>query len=103
VVPGSDRQKKMMDAMNGWFFNNLDVTAVLGWILISLWWANTQKGRLDSAIDRIKGCEDVAERHSVSLDKKLETMDGRLRRMGSQLDRLLGASGRRIDDHMETE
>jgi hypothetical protein len=90
--------------MGGWIDNNLGVVlTIVGWIVITIVWAMNQKGRLDAALDRIKGCEDGAQAHSRSLDTKLETMDSRLRKMGSQLDRLLGAAGRRADDHLEME
>jgi hypothetical protein len=86
----------------GWVEQNLGVLiTILVQMFLVVIWAMHQKGRLDSALERIESCEKVARNHSESIDTKLETMDARLRRMGSQLDRLLGASGRRIDDHLE--
>jgi hypothetical protein len=86
----------------GWVEQNLGVLlTILGQMFLVVIWAMHQKGRLDSALERIEGCETVARTHSESIDAKLDTMDQRLRRMGSQLDRLLGASGRRIDDHLD--
>jgi hypothetical protein len=106
--------------MESWLSQNGGVVlTLLAWFAVSLLWASNQKSRIDVMSERVSGWERVVETlkeahearfdgwekaagvNAHALEKRLTSIDDRLRAVTSQLDRLLGAQhGRRVTDRV---